>query len=255
MRMLFFFPTIYLSFLSNNFVPRCSEIFQNDTTIISHVLDGNTTEWPEEKFKLANEIKILYATDNDSQNLFIALKISDKAMQSKIIQQGMSLYIDSKGKKKENRGVEFPVKDESNSNLVNRLDHMKLFGFTPIAPFTQSIKTEGTINIAATWDSTNVLNVEYHIPLRLLETSLTELKNRKVSIGFKLNENENNNQEKVVQTETKTYSTTSTIVGVPDGTNPPRTAPNSVVNKPNPAVQQVAANKTQSYWTSHTIIF
>jgi hypothetical protein len=51
-----------------------------------------------------------YAIDNDKQNLYLALSIAGFREQMKIMRQGMDPYIDPKGKKKEGKGIEFPVK-------------------------------------------------------------------------------------------------------------------------------------------------
>jgi hypothetical protein len=56
--------------------------------------------------------------------LFLAVSISDKNIQKKAVQEGMNLYIDIKGKKKENRGIEFPAKIED----VPSVEKMRLFG-------------------------------------------------------------------------------------------------------------------------------
>lgn len=53
-----------------------------------------------------------YAVDNDNQALFLAVSIPAKRIQTKVVQEGMHLYVDIKGKKKENRGIEFPVRIE-----------------------------------------------------------------------------------------------------------------------------------------------
>ena len=182
MKIFFLLPVINLLVVSNYPHIQLSSTSQRDTTSIIHILDGNIMEWPQEKFTTDKETKIRYAIDNDSQMLFLALNISDKKAQQIIIQKGMSLFIDVKGKKKENRGVEFPLGMENVSNIGN----MKVFGFSNTEPVTQNVKTEGTINIAMAWDSSYVLNIEYYIPLKILESSVTELNNKKISIGWKL---------------------------------------------------------------------
>src|SRR5678809_627757 len=72
-----------------------------DTAIINHVLDANIDEWPAEKFEQDNETNIKYAIDNDAQNLYIAMVIPGFPTQMKMMRQGMNLYIDLKGKKKQ----------------------------------------------------------------------------------------------------------------------------------------------------------
>src|SRR5688572_5265465 len=180
MRIFFLLPVIsLLATFENPHLKNLSE-HKTDSTNIIHLLDGNIAEWPTEKFVIDKATKIRYAIDNDDQQLFLAINISEKNHQQRIIQKGMSLFVDAKGKKKENHGVELPLGIENGSSI----EAMKVFGFNNYEPLPQNIKTEGTINIAIGWDSSYVLNIEYSVPLKMLEGSLEELKNKKISIGW-----------------------------------------------------------------------
>ena len=222
--------------------------FQDDTIKISHLLDGDISEWPAEKFTTDEITKVRHSVDNDNQTLFLVISISDKTIQQKIVQQGMKLFLDTKNKRKENQGIEFPVKIESSSPDFNT---MKLFGFSSIEPFSQNIKTEGTANIAAAWDSLNILNIEYNIPMTILG-DIQELKNKKISIGWKWKEEEFAENKTSTPTPNSGYTAT-TIVGVPAGSRsnnrPPvqTSIPNRVVD-PTPRT-----GKAQSVWSAYTI--
>lgn len=213
-----------------------------DTTAIIHQLDGNTAEWPKDKFRTDNETKMSYAVDNDNQTLFLAIIISDKTIQKKVLQDGMNLYIDMKGKKKENRGIEFPVKMED----VTSVENMKLFGFSDGEPVIQSLKTEGSANIAIAWDIDFVIHMEYNIPLKMLDETLADLTNKKISIGWKLKESP------MPTTTSQNVTTTSRLVAVPAESGPIRNRNVSNVNR-NPAPPPTP-NKTPSFWTWYTLI-
>jgi hypothetical protein len=89
-------------------------------TSITHILDGKINEWPAQKFETDIPTEIKYALDNDARNLYIAMTIPDFQIQMKMMRQGMQLYIDLKGKKKQGKGIEFPVKrDRSDDNSGN----------------------------------------------------------------------------------------------------------------------------------------
>jgi hypothetical protein len=238
-------PVINLLIVSNYPQIRLSSTSQTDTTSIIHLLDGNITEWPQEKFTIDKTTKIRYAVDNDSQMLFLALNIPDRTAQEIIMQKGMSLFIDVKGKKKENHGVEFPLGMENVSNIGN----MKVFGFTNTEPVIQNVKTEGTINIAIGWDSSYALNIEYIVPLKMFESSVDELNNKKISIGWKLKEND------MAGNSVTSVSTTSRVVAVqaPAGSRPLNNR--NVGLTQNSAPPQTNTTKPQSVWTTHTIIF
>ena len=251
MKIFFLLPVINLLVVSPYTDIQLSSTSQIDTTSIIHVLDGNLTEWPQEKFTIDKTTKVGYAIDNDGQMLFIAISISDKIIQKKIIQDGMNLYIDTKGKKKENRGIEFPVKMEK----ISSTDNMKLFGFSTATPFVQNIKTEGTANIATGWDSSSVLHIEYNIPLKILEGSVTELNNKKISIGWKFQENEMPGNNTAPSTSSQPVYTTSTLVGVPAGSKPPSSTNRNAGTTQNNTFPQPNTSKAQVIWTTHTINF
>src|SRR6187200_1870906 len=155
MKISFLLPVINLLVVSDYPQIGSSSTSQTDTVSINHLLDGNILEWPQENFTFDEATKIRYAVDNDSQMLFLALNIPDRTVQQIIMQKGMSLFIDVKGKKKENHGVEFPLGMEDVSNIGN----MKVFGFTSTEPVVQNVRAEGTINIAIGWDSSYALNI------------------------------------------------------------------------------------------------
>lgn len=216
---------------------------QSDTTVINHLLDGKLTEWPTDKFITDKATKMAYAVDNNNEILFLAISVADQNIQKKIMQEGLNLYIDTKGKKKENRGIEFPMKMET----IASIESMKLFGFGGGEPVVQSIKTEGTANIAITWDSVFVMHIEYAIPLSMLEQPVADLNNKKINIGWKLEDGG------IPATTIQTVTTTTRVVGVPSGSRPSNNRSVSNVNN-NPALQS-SSNKSQSVWTSHTITF
>ena len=231
MKTIFILPLITLN---SFFEPSIhySTIIQTDTTSIIHSLDGNISEWPSEKFISDKETKTRFATDNDAQFLFLALTIPDRTTQKKIMQGGVNLYIDTKGKKKESTGIEYPVAGNPGS--------MRLFGFSDSEPAILSISSEGTANIAFSWDSSNVLHIEYNIPLKLLEKAVPGLNNKKISVGWKLIEADMNNA-----------LATSQVTAVPSGGRNRAAAPNRTSSD----FPQSTTIKYKSFWTSHTIMF
>jgi hypothetical protein len=130
----------------------------------------------------------------------------------------MDLYIDPKGKKKEGKGIEFPVKrDQSTADLIMNyrsqgnenaeqespeqrkavmkamraemalsLSSMKVFGFSEDRSEEQGLVMPASVNIAFAWDSTDVTNIEYKIPLSFFGTT-SSLDQKDISIGWKVN--------------------------------------------------------------------
>lgn len=205
------------AFADNHFLV---SINTTDSIIINHKNDGNTSEWPLSKFETDISTDISYAIDNDSENLYLALNIPNEGIQMKLEKTGMNLFIDLKGKRKEGRGISFPIKDEAiaamhkdnkpattvfediqgldkpdkamdkktaHSVVALRLNYMSVFGFDGVENHDQGLKMPGSINIAFAWDSLNVLHIEYIIPLKMLDNNTASLKQKEVSIGWKIN--------------------------------------------------------------------
>lgn len=191
-----------------------------DSILIHHKNDGNTAEWPLSKFETDVSTDISYAIDNDKENLYLAMNIPNEGIQMKLEKMGMKLFIDLKGKRKEGRGIAFPVKDETaltsakdynkaagitdeeneklshteksvdkrtmHSMIALRHNYMNVFGFEGIDTHDQGLNMPGSINIAFAWDTANVLHIEYIVPLKMLETR-ESLNQKDISVGWKIN--------------------------------------------------------------------
>jgi hypothetical protein len=189
---------------------------RNDTTI-NHSLDGKVDEWPAQKFEIDPATQFKYAIDNDKQNLYLVLSVASFREQIKIMRQGMDLYFDPKEKKKESKGIEFPVKKDpftadvvmnyrgQNENadqqspeqrkaamrtmraeMALSISSMKVFGFSEDKSEEQGLKMPGSANIAFAWDSTDVMTIEYRIPLSFFGM-LSSIDQKDISIGWKVN--------------------------------------------------------------------
>jgi len=184
----------------------------SDTGYIVHNLDGLTTEWPDNRFHLNDDSTVEYAIDNDDKNLYVAMTIPDFGEQMKIMRNGMKLFIDVKGKKKEGKGIEFPVRETNNSGISNsnyngaktgsepekKFDKkttrnimalgiiaLKLFGLNHEEE-EQGLTMHGSVNIAFKWDESDVMHIEYNIPLNLLGEP-SSLHQKDISLGWKIN--------------------------------------------------------------------
>ena len=199
-----FATTINFSFTQN------TEVL-TDSGIIIHKHDGIVDEWPADKFTDDKETGIQYALDNDAENLYMALIVSSQPEQFKIMSMGMRMFIDMKAKHKENRGIEFPIKKESGNIpmsqpggqgneqgqkpdpkrirmlLGRNMISLKLFGFTDDEPTEQDLEKAGSARIAYYWDSLEVMQIEYCIPLKMLEEDIATLNQKLISIGWKVN--------------------------------------------------------------------
>lgn len=193
-----------------------SSIFQ-DSVIIEHTLDGMPTEWPQERFTIDKTDGLSYAFDNDANNLYVIISVSDIPEQMKMMRMSMKMFIDLKGKKKENMGIEFPVKKDPTQQsfsggdrnggerpedpgaerrgfdiqamrqrMALNLISMKIFGFEGLDdPKEIGLAMFNTVNLSYNWDSTNTLHIEYLIPLSMIAEP-NSLENKTISIGWKV---------------------------------------------------------------------
>src|SRR5258708_7483606 len=75
------------------------------------IVDGNNEEWHLPYAYSDNKIKIEYEFSNDSENLYISLKTSDRMTEFKILDAGMQVWIDCTGKKDKTTGVMNPLEN------------------------------------------------------------------------------------------------------------------------------------------------
>ena len=188
-----------------------------DTAKINHVIDGVLTEWNQGKFETDKETEIQYAVDHDETNLYLAIKVPNMRTQMKMMMQGMKLFVDTKGKRRERAGIEFPVKTAGNAQgggfgqggnrgdgggepgqngapdlnamhdrLSSHLLLLKTFGLEDIEDKTMVLGQTENIGLGCGWDEANVFYIEYMIPLSNLGKT-AELKGKTLGIGWKLN--------------------------------------------------------------------
>jgi len=212
----FLLVTCALPFLFYRQIEANSPVYRHliDSGHVAHVLDGSITEWPLAKFQLSDDSTIEYALDNDNKDLYVAMTIPDYGEQMKIMRNGMKLLIDLKGKKKEGKGIEFPVKGEAGNSGMGqsygnnstageeqpkKLDRktertilslglvsLKLFGFGKDQQEEQGLTMPGSVNIAFKWDELDAMHIEYNIPLELLG-EISSLNQKDITIGWKIN--------------------------------------------------------------------
>ena len=180
-----------------------------------HTTDGMITEWLPGQFHPDDDTTVFMAAVSDQQNLYVALNIPDFSMQSKLMRNGMKLFIDLKEKKKESHGIEFPIAGEVNAFIKQTLPpqqpaqggdapkqtqpdkkklrsamalamvSLKIFGFPTDSKEGQGLMVPGSAQVAFKWDAQDVMHIEYAIPLKLIGLSAHE--KRSIDVGWQIN--------------------------------------------------------------------
>jgi len=76
-------------------------------------VDGSDSDW-KGKMYYDQDAKMMYGLANTADELLVKLKVTDQTATRKILATGMTLWIDTVGKKKKQFGLTFPVKSDRN---------------------------------------------------------------------------------------------------------------------------------------------
>lgn len=201
--------TIYLMTFVLFFIFSITSTAQLENNISNYIIDGNSKDWDLNKFEVDKETGLQTALTNDSKNLYIALKVSNRMLQTKLMNMGMQLYVDIKNKKKERTFIEFPFKTEGGSPIpesmrpppggdikafqkalrelqASTLTSFNANGFNNLENGNIPLQTENGIKIAFDWNEMDTMFIEYAIPLNFIENP-SDLLNKTIAIGYKIN--------------------------------------------------------------------
>lgn len=77
------------------------------------IIDGDSKDWPSPYPNYDAKGKIAYATSNDGQYLYITMETGDELTQLKILKEGMTVSIDTTGKKDARFNISYPLPGDS----------------------------------------------------------------------------------------------------------------------------------------------
>lgn len=171
-------------------------------------IDGNLKDWGDSLRYYNDEKKIYYTLANDKTMLYAAMRINDRMDQLRTLNAGITLGIDTKGKKKESFSLTFPLADpgsppefgkRSNENgeitkedrdelmreRVTKLRNIKVEGFKDIEG--DMITTSNTYGIKAAidYDADGNLVYEMAIPLQFFHAE--DITKNEWAFNFKIN--------------------------------------------------------------------
>lgn len=149
------------------------------------VIDGKLDEWGDSLLYEHATQKFHYHIKNDSENVYIGMRVSDKDRQMQIFAQGLAFTVNTKGKKREGATVYFPVADRlafrsiMSADNDDRPDDMRkgalaairaiyVMRFDNVLDGQISLENTYGIHAQATLDTTDALCVEIAVPLEQL---------------------------------------------------------------------------------------
>ncbi|MCF7825142.1 MAG: hypothetical protein K9M55_11620 [Candidatus Marinimicrobia bacterium] len=162
--------------------------------------DGDRIEWAG-RFQIPDDESFAMAISNDKNYLYVALSSIQRDFQRQLAKNGLTLWIDVKGGKRQNLGIKFDGRIPSGrrrdvyqrgQNQIDgsrqsdsRFDDMKMFegDLVLIVIDTKAGKSLGPADLLATGSSEDgSLFIEYQIPLALLGDKFDPSK--KLGLGF-----------------------------------------------------------------------
>jgi hypothetical protein len=105
--------------------------FSKQKAITSHwaaaplTIDGSAEDWPSEDLNLEKKVDVDFAFKNDAENLFILFIFRNPKYLSSINQTGMTLWLNTEGKKKKKFGLTFMKRQVSSDVFISLIEQQK----------------------------------------------------------------------------------------------------------------------------------
>lgn len=143
------------------------------------VVDGNLDDWTLPLRYYDKKSKIGYSMCNDSTTLYLCFRVIDENMQMKILKSGITIALDTVGKKKHHISIKYPLRNsepfkkgkgkpsvsllKSNFKMV---EHLAIFHGFKTGNGTSSITNDNGVAVKINWDNNNDLIYEVSIPFK-----------------------------------------------------------------------------------------
>ncbi|MGB4774659.1 MAG: hypothetical protein WBP45_05780 [Daejeonella sp.] len=182
----------------------CSQAFsqkKNDLILSTWVKDsievnGKINEWNDSLVLYNPATKLNYIIANDDQNIYLAIKSTDKPDLRRILAGGISFNINTEGKKKPGYKVTFPIIDRKSRQdqkpkntdeelspaeikaerdlMLSRLNEIGVAGFKELIDGSISVKNTYGIKATVSFDDHDDFIYELAVPLYLLTIKTTD---------------------------------------------------------------------------------
>ena len=170
------------------------------------VVDGSDSDWVKPLPFQDNKQKLSYKVSNDSNNLYIVMSTADEQMQQKIMQGGLTVWINTGAQKTEEgaAGINFPtgassrrgkailpIAGPASKNKVMALDQLKdysLFGFDDngVENVDYGKPNNKGIELNIGFNHSNELTYEASVPLKSIfpKSSASTYTRKTIAVGF-----------------------------------------------------------------------
>jgi YD repeat-containing protein len=173
------------------------------------VIDGNLNDWGDSLRYHNDEKNLSYSLANDHENLYAVMRINDRSEQARVLNAGITLSIDTRGKKKETFSMTFPLRypgtpapaftgmkddggevtkeerDELMRERITSLRSIKMTGFKDIEGDMITTSNTYGIKTAIDYDDAGNLVYEAAIPLKFFHAD--DIAKSEWAFNFKIN--------------------------------------------------------------------
>ncbi|NOQ27630.1 MAG: hypothetical protein GQ564_19885 [Bacteroidales bacterium] len=104
------------------------------------IIDGSSSDWIS-ALDSKDQNGFSYGVSNDNENLYLRINVNDQSIQRKMMLAGLTVWVDTTGKKKENLGINCPMQKAFLS--------------------AKDKGSKGNIPNAPIWDDDQILDVEF----------------------------------------------------------------------------------------------
>ncbi len=157
--------------LSPGFAQKTDAIQQEIPKAPANVaIDGELTEWGDTLSLYNKENRLKYTIATDNNNLYVVAYIKDREVKQKIMAGGITIAINTEGKKRKTYSVTYPAPVDDNTDqaaMIGRAHTFKVDGFKGVDDKIK-LPDEHGFNGLYTFDENGGLAYETAIPLKLL---------------------------------------------------------------------------------------
>jgi len=172
------------------------------------IVDGSDSDWTKPLAYYDKKEKLGYSLSNDKDNIYLMLSVKDPLEQQKILQGGMTVWINSQAQKDESTsvGIGFPLDSRNNhdkeimesaqperyKNKRVTLDDLKdysLYGFKKtdtLENYAYGEKSDEGVEVQMNYNASGELIYEASVPFSAIfpKNSGTAYLNKSIAVGF-----------------------------------------------------------------------